>query len=90
MSDSPSRVLRPEEAEQLKTLIRRYASLPDAPTTTIPEDLAWLERLLDMAYRRRAGDAAPSESGATDDERELLDRAESLVPLLKVCMPGTR
>ena len=79
------KLLSAEEAAELVALVERYDGLPDSPRATIPQDIVRLESLLDMAYRRREQMHVEQ---VPDTVRLLLDRAESLIPLMKVCLPG--
>ena len=84
MSDTAP--LTVEESAELSRLVARYEALPDAPTDSIVEDIARIEAITAAAYLRvKQAEIAPSA-----DVQQLLDRAESLIPLMKVCMPGTR
>jgi hypothetical protein len=75
-----------EERAELSRLVARYEGLPDAPTDSIVEDIARIEAITAAAYQR----AKRVKNAPSGEEQQLLDRAESLIPLMKVCMPGNR
>ena len=66
--------------------MERYSALPDAPIGSLTEDIARVEAITSAVYER----SKTSRDVGSDEERQLLDRAESLLPLMKVCMPGDR
>lgn len=76
--------LTAQEASELRRLVERYEALPNAPTGSIVEDIARIEAITAAAYQR----AKRMRGSESVEMRELLDRAESLIPLMKVCMPG--
>jgi hypothetical protein len=85
MTHSSNTLLSAEDAAELTSLVERYSGLPDSPRETLPRDIVRVESLLDAAYRRREQMHAEH---IPKEERHLLDRAESLIPLMKVCLPG--
>lgn len=87
MTNQSRASLTATQASELSALVCRYEKLPDAPHESIVADLLRIEFLLNAAHERGK---EHDDARASADERLLLDRAESLIPLIKACLPGLR